>query len=688
MSDPTEASGAEATEPAQAEAGTPASEVPAGPPEAKSGAAANAPAAPAETENAAAAKALAGGSAAKTSQAASGAEAKNAATAPPTAQPEDEGASGGTPEAKNAAAAKVPAAPAEAKDAAAARALPEDEGAWSANCITSSIFQNKLHAVARRIACIEDVAQWMSWFLHSPGTSEEKLHAIFRVSDDGLEKCEWIEGNFEAGFIDKRLLSNVFDIFSRFIPKHKYVCSSLICKEVLQIVLMDVTKLFQDVDCSLPHYNIKTAIFIGELRKLGHGNMLKAWRNNIDLNGCGVVTRREFMIAVRRLSLTSECAKIWEALAGNNQQLELHNLEATEGTNIDHYVQCVQKHVGLEIADAWTMLDAFGTGRVTAWCFDEAAKVLTFAGDSKIIYNGVKARGVNHINYEDFRYIFTVSRHPRSYRLKGDETRLRLRTWCLKHDITAEKLADKVWENCEGLEDVVKSKNPSAENRPPSPSKQRSKQSSPSSSKQASEIGSGRIASSKAQDAKARDNAQRESGKPSKLTRGTSNAQLSSLPSKTPGGSSTSGRSSSPNGLKKVPSVPVDLDMTSVELALSAIQIGRSLAIIGCVFDQAKFANSIACHQQLHFVYTRSQFLAWFKNETKADQLKDGYPIHPKNLKITEESRFNASKVERWVDSSEILRTRATLDQKAGTFDFALPPANQREARGRRSLPC
>eukprot|EP00931_Biecheleriopsis_adriatica_P025997 TRINITY_DN15850_c0_g1_i1.p1 TRINITY_DN15850_c0_g1~~TRINITY_DN15850_c0_g1_i1.p1 ORF type:complete len:651 (+),score=115.69 TRINITY_DN15850_c0_g1_i1:119-1954(+) len=175
------------------------------------------------------------------------------------------------------------------------------------------------------------------------------------------------------------------------------------------------------------------AFRLANMLKRSRGNLLRAWRKDLDQKGVGTVTFLAFASALRSLGLASQARVIWTSLRpSGDRPLEFAELAPAEAANLENFSDLLWQKVGFDLEEAWKLLDADHKNMLSKDDFVQAVKHLGFQGNAVALFKGLDFEGVGWIWREEFEYLGKVSRLTRQRLKKADGPLASLTRWALR----------------------------------------------------------------------------------------------------------------------------------------------------------------------------------------------------------------------------------------------------------------
>jgi len=154
------------------------------------------------------------------------------------------------------------------------------------------------------------------------------------------------------------------------------------------------------------------------LLKQHRGNLLRAWRMDLDIRGSGLVSFSDFTAACKTLGIANEAKQIWLSFRplekekegyrkhrGSSAPLMFSELDTEEATNVQQFAECLWNQFGLDLDKAWARIDMCGRKCVTMEEFVQGTKKLGFEGNAKLLFRGLDIGGLGRLWKNEFEYI-------------------------------------------------------------------------------------------------------------------------------------------------------------------------------------------------------------------------------------------------------------------------------------------
>eukprot|EP00930_Biecheleria_cincta_P047111 TRINITY_DN32599_c0_g1_i1.p1 TRINITY_DN32599_c0_g1~~TRINITY_DN32599_c0_g1_i1.p1 ORF type:complete len:661 (+),score=116.01 TRINITY_DN32599_c0_g1_i1:40-2022(+) len=143
-------------------------------------------------------------------------------------------------------------------------------------------------------------------------------------------------------------------------------------------------------------------------------SLLRAWRLDLDTRGAGTVAYPDFAIACRRLGLQCQSRLVWNSLRPfDDRALEFSELCPEEAENLESFTEILWEVAGLDMDEAWRMIDLERKSKVNQADFVHACQGLGFEGNAVMLFRGLDTSGLGWIWREEFNYLAKVSKSAR-----------------------------------------------------------------------------------------------------------------------------------------------------------------------------------------------------------------------------------------------------------------------------------
>mmetsp|Transcript_73609 Transcript_73609/g.204590 ORF Transcript_73609/g.204590 Transcript_73609/m.204590 type:complete len:993 (+) Transcript_73609:89-3067(+) len=141
------------------------------------------------------------------------------------------------------------------------------------------------------------------------------------------------------------------------------------------------------------------------------GNLLKAWRMDLDMRGAGRVGQNDFMHAISKLFPWMKVKPIWGSMRPNsNEPLSFSDLAHNESDNLESLMNVLRDTCGLDMELAWERIDVNHQNYISLQDFQAATAKLGFKGDASAIFAGLGDLGMNRLSKAELKYMARVSR--------------------------------------------------------------------------------------------------------------------------------------------------------------------------------------------------------------------------------------------------------------------------------------
>lgn len=143
-------------------------------------------------------------------------------------------------------------------------------------------------------------------------------------------------------------------------------------------------------------------------------SLLRGWRLDLDTRGAGTVAYSDFAIACRRLGLQCQSRLVWNSLRPfDDRALEFEELCPEEAQNLESFAEILWEVAGLDMDEAWRMIDLERKSKVNQADFVHACQGLGFEGNAVMLFRGLDTSGLGWIWREEFEYLTKVSKMAR-----------------------------------------------------------------------------------------------------------------------------------------------------------------------------------------------------------------------------------------------------------------------------------
>jgi hypothetical protein len=152
--------------------------------------------------------------------------------------------------------------------------------------------------------------------------------------------------------------------------------------------------------------------------KARRDTVLRAWRLDFDLKGCGRVDKADFERACRMFGRKDDMPVVWEKLrpgsSGANTSsapLFFHDLAEIEAENLQRFAEGMLVKCGIDISRCWDLLEPSGQGVLDRDDFIKAASEMGLDSccDLPLIFKGLDASGQGRMWCEDLDYLWVIA---------------------------------------------------------------------------------------------------------------------------------------------------------------------------------------------------------------------------------------------------------------------------------------
>mmetsp|Transcript_47642 Transcript_47642/g.101943 ORF Transcript_47642/g.101943 Transcript_47642/m.101943 type:complete len:701 (+) Transcript_47642:57-2159(+) len=146
-----------------------------------------------------------------------------------------------------------------------------------------------------------------------------------------------------------------------------------------------------------------------KLLKDKRGQLLRAWRLDLDVRGAGRVAYIDFAQNCRRLGIADEARTLWNALCPDGRPLDFARFGGEEANNLEAFAEALWHSVGFDLQKAWSLLDVGHQHWLSEEEFERGVRKLGFEGNAQILFRGLDTSGLGRVWQTEFDYLQKVT---------------------------------------------------------------------------------------------------------------------------------------------------------------------------------------------------------------------------------------------------------------------------------------
>eukprot|EP00927_Polykrikos_kofoidii_P072404 TRINITY_DN68523_c0_g1_i1.p1 TRINITY_DN68523_c0_g1~~TRINITY_DN68523_c0_g1_i1.p1 ORF type:complete len:433 (+),score=68.21 TRINITY_DN68523_c0_g1_i1:223-1521(+) len=155
--------------------------------------------------------------------------------------------------------------------------------------------------------------------------------------------------------------------------------------------------------------------FVNFLRRT-RGCILRSWRLDLDMRGCGRVDRKDLRCFCQRNGFSSE-RTLWDKLRpdGSPRPLEFHEIAPKEANCVRAFLDIFEgEHLRFDLHRSWSSLSPEGRSYIGFDDFYKGARRLGFDGNAHMLFSGLDTTNLRRVWKEDLAYLHKVGRRKQT----------------------------------------------------------------------------------------------------------------------------------------------------------------------------------------------------------------------------------------------------------------------------------